>query len=67
MEITGTQAKVKACFSFIDYVFWKRSSLVKETLEAIKSIPQIEVEKNKSPLPFLMVIINSGAPWLLFH
>lgn len=52
MEITRTQVKVKACFSFIDYFFWKRSSPVKENLEAIKSIPQIEIEKKKSPLPF---------------
>lgn len=56
MEITRTQVNVMACFSFIDYPLKKekkkRSSPVKETLEVIKSIPKIGVEKSKPSIPF---------------
>lgn len=59
MEITRTQVKVKACFSFIDYFFFfekgvhqLRRPLKPENQSHKLKLKKNKTKQNKSPLPF---------------
>lgn len=69
MEGTATKLKQQQIFLLLIIHLFCGISTVKETWEAIKSIPQIEVGKEANHLShlFWLVVINLGASQLLFH